>query len=115
MRISTKFLAITAVVCALAIVPVALAAGLTIKTTPSRPKVGQKVEMRVSGLKPGERVKAVLTIVATGQKNTYFPRQRASSTGVVINTVKAQVKGRNNWTYTGRQSHRKGSTHYTVR
>lgn len=116
MGISKKFFALMVVACALAIVPIALAAGLTIKTTPAHPKKGQKVEMKVSGLKPGEKVKAVLTLPsAGGQKQTYYPRQKASSGGVFINTVRAQVKGKNVWTYTGRTSHRKGSTTFTVR
>ena len=115
MGISYKFLAVLAAVCALTVTSVAFAAGLTVKTTPSKPKLHQKVEMRVSGLKPGERVKAVLTIVSSGQKNAYFPKQRASSSGLVINTVVTQVKGKQTWSYTGRQSHRKGSTTFTVR
>jgi hypothetical protein len=114
MVISKKFLALAAAVCALAIVPVALGAGLSIKTTPAHPKKGQMVAMKVSGLKPSEKVKAVLTL-ASGQKATYFPRQKASSGGVFINTVRATVKGKNTWTYTGRTSHRKGSTSYTVK
>ena len=114
MGISNKFLALAAIVCALAIAPVAFAAGLTVKTTPAHPKQRQMVEMKVSGLKPGERVKAVLTL-ASGQKATYFPKQRASSGGIFINTVRASVKGKNTWKYTGRQSRRTGSTSFTVR
>lgn len=111
-----KFFALLAVVCALALVPAALAAGLTIKTTPAHPKKGQMVQMKVSGLKAGEKVKAVLTLPnAGGQKATYYPKQKASSGGVFVNTVKASVKGKNVWTYTGRTSHRKGSTSFTVR
>jgi hypothetical protein len=113
-RISTKFLALAAVVCALAIAPIALAAGLTVKTTPAHPTKGHMVEMKVSGLKPSEKVKAVLTL-ASGQKATYFPKQRASSGGVFINTVRATVKGKNTWTYTGRTSRRTGKTSYTVK
>jgi len=115
MRISKQFLALFAVVCALALVPVALAAGLSITTTPTHVKVGKKVEMKVSGLKPGEKVKAVEVIADGGQKTTYFPRQRASSGGVFINTVRAQVKGKHTWTYKGRTSHRRGTTHYVVK
>lgn len=116
MGISKKFLALTVVAAALAIVPMALAAGLTVKTTPARPKKGQMVEMKVSGLKPGEKVKAVLTLPDNGgQKATYYPRQRASSGGVFVNTVRAQVRGRNVWTYTGRTSRKTGRTSYTVR
>jgi len=113
--ISKKFLALPALACVLAIAPIAWAAGLSITTTPSHPKAGKMVEMKVSGLKPGERVKAVQTLTASGQKSTYFPRQRASSGGVLINTVRAQIKGKHVWAYTGRQSHRKGSTHYVVK
>jgi hypothetical protein len=115
MGISKKVLALFAAMCVLALVPAAFAAGLTIKTTPTHPKKGQMVQMKVSGLKPGEKVKAVLTLPASGQKATYFPKQKASSTGVFINSVRAQVKGKNVWTYTGRTSHRKGSTSYVVR
>jgi hypothetical protein len=110
-----KFFALMVVVGALAITPIALAAGLTIKTTPAHPKKGQMVQMKVSGLKAGEKVKAVLVLPASGQKATYYPKQKASSGGVFINTVRAQVKGKNVWTYTGRTSHRKGSTSYVVR
>jgi hypothetical protein len=115
MGISKKFLALAAAVCVLAVVPVAFAAGLTIKTTPTHPKKGQMVTMKVSGLKPGERVKAVLVLGSGGQKATYFPKQKASSGGVFINTVRAQVKGKNTWTYTGRTSRRHGTTSYTVK
>lgn len=116
MQMTNKFLALAAAVCALAIVPIAVAAGgLTIKTTPTHPRLHQKVEMRVSGLKPGEKVKAVLVLASNGQKATYYPKQKASSTGVFINTVKPTVKGRNTWTYTGRTSHRRGSTHFVVK
>jgi hypothetical protein len=115
MRVSTKFLAAVAVLSLLALASVALAAGLTIKTTPAHPKKGQMVDMKVSGLKPGEKVKAVLTLPATGQKQTYMPKQAASAAGVFVNDVRAQIKGKNVWTYTGRTSHRKGTTSYTVR
>jgi hypothetical protein len=115
MGISNKFLALAAVVCALAIAPVALAASLTVTATPKNPKVGKSVEMKVTGLKPGERVKAHELIADGGQTRTLFPRQRASSGGIVIVTVKAQIKGKHTWTFTGRQSHRKGKTTYTVR
>lgn len=116
MGISRKFLVLAAVVCALSVVPVALAAGLTVKTSPTHPKKGQMVKMTVTGLKPGEKVKAVLTLPnAGGQKATYYPRQKASAGGVFVNTVRAQVKGKNVWTYTGRTSHRKGSTTFVVR
>jgi hypothetical protein len=115
MGISKKFLALGAVACALALVPVALAAGLTIKTTPTHPKRGTKVEMKVSGLKPNEKIRAVEVIADGSQKTTYYPRQRASSGGVFVNTVRAQIKGKHTWTYTGRTSRRKGATSYIVR
>src|SRR5438067_1520867 len=110
-----KFLALATCALALAASSVAFASGLTIKTTPTHPKLHQKVVMNVKGLKPGEKVKAVLTIPATGQKNAYFPSQRASSSGAFVNTVRTQVRGKNVWTYTGRTSHRKGSTFFIVR
>ena len=111
----SKVVAVVAVVCGLVAAQVAFAAGLKVAATPTSPKVGKKVEMRVTGLKPGERVKAVLTLAVTGQKNTYYPRQRASSTGALINTITAQEKGKNTWKYTGRQSRRTGSVSFTVR
>src|SRR3954453_13890447 len=109
-----KFFALVVVVGALAITPIALAAGLTVKTTPTHPKKGQMVQMKVSGLKAGEKVKAVLTL-ASGQKAAYFPKQKASSGGVFINTVRATVKGKNPWSYTGGRSHKTGSTSYSVK
>jgi hypothetical protein len=115
MGISKKFLALCAMVCALALVPVAFAAGLTITTTPSHPKTGAKVQMKVSGLKPNEKIKAVEVIADGSQRTTYFPRQRASTGGVFINTVKAQIKGKHTWTYTGRTSRRTGKTSYVVK
>jgi hypothetical protein len=115
MGISRKFLVLAAVVCALALVPVALAAGLTITTTPTKVKSGKSVQMKVSGLKANEKVKAVEVIADGSQRTTYFPRQRASAGGVFINTVRAQVKGKHTWTYTGRTSRKTGKTSYTVR
>ena len=111
----SKVVAVLAVVCGLVAAQVAFAAGLKVTATPTSPKVGKKVEMRITGLKPGEKVKAVLTLVALGQKNTYYPKQRASSTGALINTVTAQEKGKNKWTFTGRQSRKTGSVTFTVR
>jgi hypothetical protein len=110
-----KFLALCAMACALALVPVALAAGLTITTTPSHPKSGAKVQMKISGLKPNEKIKAVELIADGSQKTTYYPRQRSSAGGVFVNTVRAQVKGKHTWTYTGRTSRRTGKTSYVVR
>ena len=115
MGISNKFLVLVALLCALAIVPVALAAGATATATPTHPKVGKSVELKVTGLKPGERMKAHELIADGGQTRTLYPRQRASSGGVIIVSVKAQVKGRHTWTFTGRQSHRKAKTYYVVR
>jgi hypothetical protein len=115
MKISNKFLALAVAVCALAIVPIAIAAGATASATPKNPKVGKSVELKVTGLKPGERMKAHELIADGGQTRTLFPRQRASSTGIIIVSVKAQIKGRHTWTFTGRQSHRKAKTYYIVR
>src|SRR3954462_6393183 len=114
MGFNYKFFAVIAVLCAVAVTPVALAAGaVTAAATPSHVKAGKAVELRVTGLKSGERIKATEVIPAAGdQKRTLFPAKRVGSTGVIIVTVKAQVKGRHNWTFTGRQSHRKASTYY---
>ena len=115
MGISNKFLALAALVCALAIAPVALGAGAAATATPSHPKAGKSVELKVTGLKPGERMKAHELIADGGQTRTLYPRQRASTGGVIIVTVKAQIKGKHTWTFTGRQSHRKAKTFYVVR
>src|SRR4051794_24559458 len=111
MGFNYKFFAVIAVLCAVAVTPVALAAGgATATATPSHVKVGKAVELRVTGLKSGEKIKATEVIPAAGdQKRTLFPAKRVGSTGVIIVTVKAQVKGRHNWTFTGRQSHRTAS------
>lgn len=101
---------------AIAVTPVALASGGASATaTPSHVKAGKTVQLRVTGLRPSERIKARETIPSIMQARTIFPRQRASSTGVVLVYVKAQVKGKHVWTFTGRWSHRKASTHYVVR
>jgi hypothetical protein len=116
MGISHKYLAVLATLFALVVAPVALGSGGAKATaTPTSAKVGKSVELKVSGLKASERVKAVELIVATGQKSTYYPKQRASAGGVIIVTVKAQVKGRHKWTFTGRQSKRTAVTNYTVK
>jgi hypothetical protein len=117
MGISNKFLVLLAVVCALAIAPVALGSGGAAATaTPSHVKAGKLVELKITGLKAGERIRATEVIPAAGdQKRTLYPKQRASSGGVILVSVKAQVKGRHNWTFVGRQSHRKATTHYVVR
>lgn len=112
-----KFLALLAAVCALAITPVAIGAVRASATaTPSHVKAGKSVELRINGLKPGERIKATEVIPSQGdQKRTLYPSQRASTTGIIVVTVKAQLKGRHNWSFLGRQSHRKASTYYVVR
>lgn len=117
MRISHKILALAIVVLALATAPIAIGAGGAKATaTPSRAKVGKSVELKITGLKPGEKIKAVEVIPSAGdQKRTLYPKQRASAGGVILVTVTAQVKGRHNWTFTGRTSHRKASTYYVVK
>jgi hypothetical protein len=115
MRMNTKILAVAAVLCALAIAPVALAAGATATATPSHPKLGKSVELKVTGLKAGEKVKAVELIADGGQKTTYYPKQRANSTGLIVVTVKAQVRGKHTWTFTGRTSHRTAKASYVVK
>jgi hypothetical protein len=113
MVIPTKFLAAGAAICALAITPVAIGAGgVTVTTTPSHVKEGKSVEMLVRGMKPNERVKSVET-APNGQKRTLYPR--AGKGGALIVKVKAQIKGKHIWAFTGRSSHRKGQTHYVVR
>jgi hypothetical protein len=114
--ISNKFLAVVAALCALAVAPVALAAGhATATATPDHLKAGKHAELRVSGLNPGEKVKASELIADGGQKRTLYPGQRASASGVIIMTIRAQVKGRHTWTFTGRTSHRTAKTSYVVR
>ena len=114
MRISKKLLALAIVSGALAVASVALAAGLTIKTTPTHVKVGKKVEMLVTGLKANEKVKVVHTPPAPGAKQVLYPR--AGHTGALLVTVrKATIKGKHVWKFTGRQSHRSGTTHYVVK
>jgi hypothetical protein len=115
MQISKKILALAVAVCALAIAPLAIGAGATATSTPSHPKVGKNVELKVTGLKPNEKVKASELIADGGQTRTLFPKQRASAGGVIIVTVKAQVKGKHTWTFTGRTSHRKATTSYVVK
>ena len=112
MPMTKKFLALATTVCALAIAPVAIGAGVTITTTPSHVKEGKFVEMLVKGMKPNEKVKA-LEVAPNGQKRTLFPR--AGAGGALIVKVKGQIKGKHVWTFTGRRSHRKGTTHYVVK
>jgi len=114
--ISNKFLALIAALCALALAPVALAAGrATATATPGHLKAGKSAELKVSGLKAGEKVKASELIADGGQKRSFYPSQRASTNGVIIVTVRAQVKGRHTWTFTGRTSHRTAKTSYIVK
>jgi hypothetical protein len=111
---TNKFLALGAAVCALAIAPVAVGAGATATPSLTHPKVGQTVKITVRGMKPGEKVKAVETIPAIGQKRApLYPR--AGHAGTLIVSVKAQIKGKHVWKFTGRQSRRTASTHYVVR
>jgi hypothetical protein len=112
--ISKKFPALAALLCALVMVPVAIAATATATSTPGHPKLGKSVELKVTGLKAGEKVKAVELIADGGQTTTYYPKQRASSTGIIVVTVKAQVRGKHTWTFSGRTSHRTAKTSYVV-
>ena len=109
-----KLLALCLTMLAIA-VPAALAAGLTVETKPTRPKTGQTVEMLIRGLKPGERVKAREVIASNGQARTLYPRRRANTRGVLLVSVRAMVKGKHTWTFTGRQSRRTGKGVYIVR
>jgi hypothetical protein len=113
MRFSSKFLAAGAAVCALAATPIALAAsGATATATPKTVKLNRSVEMLVKGMKPDEKVKAV-EAAPFGQKRTLYPR--AGHGGSLIVKVKAQIKGKHTWTFTGRSSHRSAKTSYTVK
>ncbi len=115
MGLTRKLTAAIAVACALVIAPSALGSGRAAATaTPGHVKANKNVEIRVTGLKAGEKVKASEVIPSSGQKRTLYPKQRASSTGVVIVTVRAQVKGRHVWTVKGRSSGRTAKTHYVV-
>jgi|1186.fasta_scaffold1161369_2 hypothetical protein len=115
MLISNKFLALTAAVCALAVAPVALGAGhAAVNATPGHAHTGKYVQLKVTGLRDGEKVKVSERIADGGQKRTFYPSQRASAAGVILVRVKAQVKGRHTWTFTGRTSHRTATTHYVV-
>lgn len=108
-----KFVAATAAASALAVGSVAFAAGgATVTTTPKTVKLGKSVQMLVKGMKPKERVKA-FEQAPFGQTRTLFPR--AGATGNLLVTVKAQIKGKHTWTFTGRSSHRSVKTSYTVK
>ena len=112
MRNSNKLVAALAAVCALALTPVALGAGVTVTTTPTHVKQGKYVEMLVKGMKPNEKVKAA-EVSPNGQTRALYPR--AGHGGSLIVKVKGQIKGKHTWTFTGRSSHKKGSTHYVVK
>jgi hypothetical protein len=112
MGISNKFFAAGAATLALAAAPIALGAtSVTVTTTPSHVKEGKSVQMLVRGMKPNEKVKSV-EVAPNGQKRTLYPR--AGQGGSLIVKVKAQIKGKHVWTFTGRNSHRTAKTHYVV-
>ena len=102
---------VAALVLAVAVAP-AIASGLTIKTTPTRAKVGSKVKMLVTGLKANERVKGVEKLPFGQTRTTHF---RAGHSGGLLVTVTAQVKGKHVWTFTGQSSRRSGTTRYYVK
>jgi len=114
MPINVKFPAAAVVVLALAATPVALAGGATATTTPTRAKVGATVQMLVKGMKPAEKVKAK-EVTPDGQTRTLYPSRRVNASGVLLVTLKAQVKGKHTWTFTGRTSHRSAKTAYYVK
>jgi hypothetical protein len=107
-----KLFTFTAIAAALVVTPVALAASAT--STPSSVKIGHSVTIKVTGMKGGEKIKAVETL-PFGQKRTIYPSQATSHSGVVILNVKAQVKGTHHWTITGRTSKRTAKTSYYVK
>ena len=113
MGISHKLLVLAAVVCALAIAPVAYGSGgATATATPTHLKEGKRVTIKVTGMQAKEKVKFV-ELLPNGQKRTLYPR--AGSTGVLIATFKVAVKGKHTAIFTGRSSHRKATTHFVVR
>ena len=114
MPINVKFPAAAVVVLALAATPVALAGGATATTTPTLAKVGATVQMLVKGMKPAEKVKAK-EVAPNGQTRTIYPTRRVNASGVLLVTLKAQVKGKHTWTFTGRTSHRSAKTAYYVK
>lgn len=117
MGISKKFLGIATIAGAMAIAPVAAGAGGASATaTPKSVKAGKMVELKVTGMRGGERIKATESIPSQGgQIRTLYPTQRTSHNGVIIVNVKAQLKGRHNWTFVGRSSRRTAKTYYVVR
>lgn len=108
-----KFLLAAAFSLALGATPIALGAGgATAKSTPKSAKAGKTIEMLVEGMKPNEKVKATEQ-APFGQTRTLYPR--AGKGGALLVRVKAQVKGRHTWTFTGRSSHRTAKTSYYVK
>jgi hypothetical protein len=115
MGISNKFLVAGAAACAVAATPIAVAAvGATATATPTHPKVGKSVEMTVKGMKAGEKIKAA-ELAPFGQKRTLYPAKRVNATGMIVVTVKAEVKGKHTWTFTGRDSRKTAKTSYVVK
>ena len=113
MAISNKFLALGAATCAVAATPVALGAtGATATATPTHVKEGKTVQMLVKGMRPNEKVKSV-EVAPNGQKRTLFPS--AGQGGSLIVKVRAQIKGKHVWTFTGRKSHHHATTSYVVK
>src|ERR1043166_4279057 len=103
MQLTPKFLVAALLMLALA-VPVALASGgASASATPSRASVGKTIQILVKGMKPSERIKAVEKL-PFGQTRTL--RYRAGHTGALLLKIKAQVRGKHVWTFTGRSSHR---------
>jgi hypothetical protein len=112
MPFKTKFVGAAVLALAVALTSIAYASGgATATATPSRAKVGKTVEILVKGMKSNERVKAVET-APFGQTRTLFAR--AGTGGVLLVKVKAQIKGKHTWKFTGRTSHRTASTSYRV-
>ena len=104
-----------AVALTLAASSVALASGgASVKTTPTRASVGQTIKMLVTGMKPGEKVTGK-EYAPYGLSRTVTAKRPANASGAIIFEVKAQVKGKHRWVFTGRSSHRTASTAYYVR
>jgi hypothetical protein len=113
MMISHKHLAAVAAVGALSAAPIAWGAGgASATSTPKSAKAGKPIEMLVKGMKPNEKVKSV-EAAPFGQKRTLYPR--AGHGGSLVVKVVAQIKGKHTWTFTGRTSHRRTKTSYTVK
>jgi hypothetical protein len=113
MRINHKFLAAGIAALTLGATPIAMGAGgATATATPVRVKEFKTVEMLVKGMRPNERIRAH-EVAPNGQTRNLYPR--AGAGGSLIVRVKAQIKGKHVWTFTGRRSHRKASTYYRVR